>query len=117
MELAFFVYLAGLVGKISFALFIILFLYGVGVFGYTVYVTADNTDSYRKKIPYQKRWAIGWLCLAMLSAFIPSEKTMWLILGAYGTQKAVQSEIGADIIEIINLKIKKELEAMKGEKK
>jgi hypothetical protein len=42
---------------------------------------------------------------------------MWLILGAYGTQKAVQSEIGADIIEIINLKIKKELEAMKGEKK
>jgi hypothetical protein len=114
MELAFFVYLAGLVGKISFALFIILFLYGVGVFGYTVYVT---TDSYRKKIPYQKRWAIGWLCLAMLSAFIPSEKTMWLMLGAYGTQKAVQSEIGSDVIEIINLKIKKELEAMKGEKK
>lgn len=116
MELALFVYLAGLATNFSSLSTFFLGFGTVAVFAYSLVVAIQNSDTYAEtKVIYQKRWVIGLVVFGVLSSLVPSERTMWLMAGAYGTQKLVQSEVGADVLAIINLKIKKELADMKKE--
>jgi len=114
MELALFVYLAGLTNSLIVFSALIAVVSGIALIVYSIYsmgVNIEISGHHR----YQKRWVIGWILFVGIASLIPSERTLWLMAGAYGTQKVVQSEVGADVLEIINLKIKKELADMKKE--
>lgn len=119
MELALFVYLAGLTNSLIVFSALIAVVSGIALIVYSIYsmgVNIEISGHHRyQKHRYQKRWVIGWILFVGLASLIPSERTLWLMAGAYGTQKVVQSEVGADVLEIINLKIKKELADMKKE--
>jgi hypothetical protein len=115
MELALFVYLASVTLSIKVAAAFITLISGLALIAYTIYVIGFNIESSSSKLTYKNRWAVGWICLVLLTSLIPSERTMWMMAGAYGAQKVVQSDVGTDVLALINLKIKKELADMKKE--
>lgn len=65
-----------------------------------------------KPIPatWPRRWLIAAILLSFITSLVPSEKTAYLMVGAYATQKIAEApktqELGADVLKIIELKIK-----------
>lgn len=62
----------------------------------------------------QLKWSVPVLLLA---AFLPSEKTSWYMVGAYGTQKLVESPVaqelasdGVDVMKSLLARAKAEIE-------
>ena len=55
-------------------------------------------------------FTIVWLFSALMAVLIPTEKTTYLMVGAYATQKIAEApktqELGAEVLKIIELKIK-----------
>lgn len=55
-------------------------------------------------------FTVAWLSSILFSILIPTEKTAYLMVGAYATQKIAEApktkELGADVLKIIESKIK-----------
>lgn len=129
MELALLVYLASISTGISavFAilgiLLIILFLGALVYVGatYDVHDSTSNEDVRERKkaasfLNSVKKFGFIGLALFLLSIFIPSEKTIYIMAGAYATQQIATNDrvqkIGKNVLDVIENK----LEKMKDEK-
>ena len=112
MELALFVYLAGIVGKVG-GVFVAIAIISA-VIAFICGAVAIDVDT-----SFMKPFYIS-LCVLLFSAFtaalLPSEKTMYLIAGAYTTQAVAQSTVGQKTVELIEQKIDEELAKLKEKK-
>jgi len=113
MELALFVYLAGVVGKVGGLFTVIAFVSTIAVFFCGISIAADNDKSFIKPLYIS-------LCTCVFAAFVaallPSEKTMYLMAGAYTTQAVAQSTVGQKTVELIEQKLDEELAKLKEKK-
>jgi hypothetical protein len=122
MEFAIFVWVASVIGKLAgfFTGAAILFAAVVAV---DIICTASHNGVYdeKKKYPFQKRW--GKWCtfiaafLMLIASLLPSEKTMYVMAGAWAGQKMVESEAAGKVMKIINLKLDEYLQEAEKELK
>src|SRR5574342_476385 len=108
MELALFVYLAGVVSKVGGFLvattifsFISLLTYLVVIF-YQIDVNGKKFQDFYKSL---RNATIGVFSLGLISATIPSEKTMYMMLAGYTAQTVVQSDTADKVLKVINSKL------------
>jgi len=110
MEFAVVVYLISAISKLG------LFLVIAAILSMIVLVVhcIDVGDSYQKsfKEDFKLRFLAAPVLLGLLITVIPSERTMYLMAGAYASQAVVQSEIGKDVIQVLELKIKEQLKEL-----
>lgn len=108
MELALFVYLAGVVSSIGTVLFtasivglIALILFWI----ITLIGVAESCWTFSKFANYLRNATIGVFSLGIITAIIPSEKTMYMMLAGYTAQTVVQSDTAAKVLKVINQKL------------
>ena len=112
MELALFVYLAGLANSVS-ALF---GLIGGAVLLISCMVTLFlYLEEMQHKI--KRWWFISALSCCFISSIIPSEKTMYMMAGAYAAQTVATSSVASKTLELIESKIETELSNLKKKEK
>lgn len=119
MEFALFVWLTGVIPSLKAGL-ILLSLPLIAYCGFKIIWALWSSDSgYTKKYEpesYSKAmevWKFKWLkwpatvmvVLLTSSALLPSQKTMYLMAAAYGSQKMVQSEAADKVVKILNSKL------------
>lgn len=107
MELALLVYLISLLSSIGAAALFISIFGGVAlVFLWGAFIFDDFFKSRLWPTIFTSIW-VFWVSVAVV---IPSEKTAYLMVGAYATQKIAEApktqELGAEVLKIIELKIK-----------
>lgn len=116
MTLAFLVYLAGVITSLSAFLGIIFvstaIIYGMYVLGYLI----SNETNWKNRGKFYKWPFVLLICCGTFKVFLPSEKTMWLMAGAYATEKVVESNIGKQTLELVELKLQEEINKLKGQK-
>lgn len=107
MELALLVYLISLLPSIGGAAMFISFLGGIAL---TFLWGAVLIDDLFKSRLWPTIFTLIWAFWAFVAMFIPSEKTAYLMVGAYATQRIAEApktqELGAEVLKIIELKIK-----------
>lgn len=102
MTFALFVYLAGIVGALKFTLLLIsVFIVVPAPIFFLIGYAEDDTKTARWSARLFK-WAVG---LVLLSAIIPSERTMYFMAGAYAGQQVIESQTAQHVIEIVNNKL------------
>ena len=107
MELALLVYLISVLPSIGeAAIFISIFMGAV----LTVLWGAVLIDDLLKSRLWPTIFTLMWAFWVFVAMVIPSEKTAYLMVGAYATQKIAEApktqELGAEVLKIIELKIK-----------
>ena len=114
MSLAFVIYLAGVITSLSkFTAFICATTYIIyGLYCSVYVVTEGQIDSKFRKWPLYVILSVG-----LIGSLLPSERTMWMMAGAYTGQQVMESNIGKQTIELIELKLAEELELLKGKTK
>lgn len=110
MELALLVYIISLLEPVAQFLTLLAFLLGTlaGITWFWYGMSSLEEFGMRFKWP---GITTAIFCLVMLvNVLIPSEKTAYLMVGAYATQKIAEApktqQIGADVVKIIESKIK-----------
>lgn len=126
MEFAIFVWLASVIPTIkSFlgfpVLLIVLYCGTKIVFAMfnsdTGYTRKYEPEHYKKAMEVWKfkwiKWPAIWVTvLSVTASLLPTEKTMYMMAAAYGSQKLVQSEAAGKVVKIINGKLDEYLEEM-----
>ena len=116
MTLVFLVYIAGVITSMSNfigAIFVsTTILYSLYVLGYLIV----NESNWKNRGKFYKWPFVLLICCGIFKVFLPSEKTMWLMAGAYATEKVVESNIGKQTLELVELKLQEEINKLKGEK-
>lgn len=107
MELALFVYLAGVIGNIQGFIVAVAIILAMALLFMIIHLHIEDELVQLKKI-----YIVIPLVLGLLASTIPSEKTMYLMLAGYTTQKVVQSETGDKVVKVINAKLDEYLEDM-----
>jgi hypothetical protein len=121
MELALLVWFASSVGGLTTILGTLSFILCCAVVLGIIAASSHNAvyDD-RMDYPFRACWGkwctAGAIVLALIATILPSEKTIYLMLGAYTGQKIIQSETAGKVLEIVNLKIDDYLEEAKKEK-
>lgn len=116
MELALFVYLASFVNRLGILFSTTTIIGSIGIVAYLLfisfYVSIENKpfNLFYKTL---RNSCIAVFCLGFFTITIPSEKTMYMMAGAYATQSVVQSETMQKVVDIINLKLDEELAKVK----
>jgi hypothetical protein len=114
MSLVFIIYIAGVIASLSkFAAFIFIatcIIYGIYCIIYAL--SGGEIDSKFRKWPLYVILSVGFI-----GAVLPSERTMWMMAGAYTGEKVMESTIGKQTLELIELKLAEELEVLKGKAK
>lgn len=117
MSLVFLIYLAGVITSI--AKFLV-FIFAITICIYAVYTLSYifiNQDDWHKRGKFYK-WPLAViLACGTIGAFLPSERTMWMMAGAYTGEKVMESTIGKQTLELIELKLAEELETIKSKVK
>lgn len=107
MELALLVYLISLLPSIGAAAIFISIFMGAAI---TVLWGVVLIDDFFKSRLWPTIFTLIWVFWAFVAMLIPSEKTAYLMVGAYATQKIAEApktqELGAEVLKIIELKIK-----------
>lgn len=115
MELALFVYLAGVVSGIGgFMVFITIALF-VALFGYIMAYTLQPTYDH-VKWEFKKKYILVPVIAGLIASIIPSEKTMYMMLAGYTAQTVVQSDTADKVLKVINSKLDGYLEEAKEKK-
>lgn len=116
MELALFVYLAGILTQLKIALGVIVgtvVLYGII---YTINWDIDR-DMGRPSVPYNKKWVGVGVALIISLVIIPSERVAYTMAGAYAVQSVAEhpttAEISSKVVEVINMKLDEYLKEKK----
>lgn len=105
---AIYIYLANVLSSLDFFLGLlgILGLVSWGLFTGVYFIDRDKYHG--------KNWILlGSIALLAVTVFIPSTKTMYMMAGAVLGEKAIESELGQQTFELIQLKIKEELDNMR----
>ena len=107
MELALLVYLISLLPSIGAAAMLISFTGGIAL---TFLWGAVIIDEFFKSRLWLTIFTLIWVFWVFVAMLIPSEKTAYLMVGAYATQKIAEApktqELGAEVLKILELKIK-----------
>ena len=107
MELALLVYLISLLPSIGAAAMLISFTGGIALIFLWGAVLID--DLFKSRL-WPTIFTLIWAFWVSVAVVIPSEKTAYLMVGAYATQKIAEApktqELGAEVLKIIELKIK-----------
>lgn len=110
MELALFVYFAGVVEGIK-ALFVFSSVVSLMVFsGYTIISLVES-----KRLQH-KLYVLVPVILGFIAAVIPTEKTMYMMLAGYTGQQVLQSETASKIHKLVDAKLDEYLEEMVAKK-
>lgn len=99
MELALIVYLAGIVGTLREILFV-----GttIGFILYASYFLIALIECYE----IRKKWIVFCCVVSLIiAAFIPSERTIYLMTGAYLGQQVIQSSTASKVKQVIEMKL------------
>jgi len=110
MSAALFFYFAEVFNNIG-GLAGVLGIVGLLIFGIATLVVGIDTNEY-----HGKNWA--WIVpsvLLVFACFIPSSKTMYMMAGAVLTEKAIETKVGQQMIELLELKLENELKKAKEE--
>lgn len=110
MEFAFIIYLVSMINNLGTA-FAAFTLVSVGTLAFHC---GDLGQSHNKSFTthFKKKFLIIPIVLSLITSIIPTEKTMYLMLAGYASQAAVQSSIGQDVIQILELKVKEQLKEL-----
>lgn len=104
MELALFVYLAGVVSSVGgFMLFIAISLF-MALVGYIMAYTMQSSYS-SDKWEFKKKYILVPVIAGLIASMIPSEKTMYMMLAGYTAQTVVQSDTADKVLKVINSKL------------
>ncbi|EXS25294.1 hypothetical protein J658_0040 [Acinetobacter baumannii 573719] len=117
MKLALLVYLASIAGNIA----TVLILFGVGLLiaialMYVAIMWCDDCcsddlveEAKQRASNYTKPFLITAIVCFTIATFIPSERTFYLMAGAYATEQIASNErvqkIGSDVLEVIETKL------------
>lgn len=116
MELALLVYLISLLPSIGVAALFISIFGGVALIFLWGAVLLD--ELFKSRL-WPAIFTLIWVFWVSVAVVIPSEKTAYLMVGAYATQKIAEApktqELGAEVLKIIELKIKHYSEEMQKE--
>ena len=107
MDLALLIYAAGVVGKLD-------MVFGIAAIAFIFFsLMVFSTESGKPKIANIciRVHIAGWL-LALLTALLPSERTVWLMAGGYAAQQKTHVIIGK-VDALINKKLDELLEGKK----
>lgn len=115
MEFALIVYGIEMISNIGILLVIGIIVSAMVLFYHAIEVEID----YRKtwKNDFQKKFLIVPIVIAIVLTFIPTKPTMYLMIGAYASQTALQSQLGQDVLQVIELKVKEQIEELKSKSK
>ena len=107
MEFALIIYAIDLLGKFSSLIFGLLITFGsLMAIIFIIFLGEFNNEKYIKPL---KTTALALTVCTALFVITPSKQTAYMMLGAYAAQKTVESSIGQDILKIIEMKIKEEI--------
>lgn len=112
MNAAIFIYFAEVLNNLG----VLLAILGVGGFlisGIFTMVCYVENEKY-----HGRTWTliVPTVCLAV-SCFLPSSKTMYMMAGAVLGEQALESKVGQQLKEMLELKLDQELDKMKQEAK
>lgn len=116
MELALFVYLASFVESLGvlFTQATIAVIVATVVFLIVIFYQMDvNGEPFSQFYKTLRNLCVSVFCLGFFTAAIPSEKTMYMMAGAYATQSVVQSETMQKVVDLVNLRLDEELAKVK----
>lgn len=115
MEFAFVVYAISVIGKLGYLLFVLTFLAFMVLLAHCIYVG----ESYQKtfKDDFRMKFLVIPVVLSCLLTFTPSERTMYLMAGAYASQAVIQSDLAKDVVSILELKVKEQLKELQTKSK
>lgn len=111
MEFAFIIYLISVLGSFN----SLMFFFSTASILVLIAHCLDAGDVLCNKsfaTHFKKKFLIIPIVLSLVTSMIPSEKTMYLMLAGYTSQAAVQSSIGQDVIQILELKVKEQLKEL-----
>ena len=122
------VYSLNVLGNLSSVFVISSILLAAVVFATAIFFWMDNgLPSFEDKetvrmVGLWKKLAVTATILSLLAIFTPDEKTIYLMAGAYGTQKVIESpqaqQMADKIMSIVNAKVDEYVdEAVNGKKK
>lgn len=123
MEAALFIWLAGVIGSVGHLLGWVAFFTvvgAIGTFAIRLGTWSDDRESTRGPRPSFKTHAIVLILgvfIAISSAMMPDQRTMYLAGGAYLGQKAVQSETANKVMLLVNTKLDEYIAEMEAEVK
>ena len=115
MEFALVVYAISVIGKLQFALQILLVVSSVVLLAHCIYVDFSFDKSF--KDDFRKKFLITPIVFLTLLTVIPSEHTMYLMAGAYASQAVAQSDLAKDVVQILEIKVKEQLKDLQSTKK
>lgn len=111
MELALFVYLAGIADdlKITFGLIASL-LSIILTMALVFYLAIEYDEDMRNMTKKTIKWSLP-ICLVctIIALFTPNKNTIYLMAGGYAAQEVATGEIGNKVMRIINLELDKRL--------
>lgn len=106
MEFAFIIYLISVLGNASGLMIFFSLVSGFVLLAHCIDIYDDWATHFKKK------FLIIPIVLSLVTSMIPSERAMYLMLAGYASQAAVQSSIGQDVIQILELKVKEQLKEL-----
>lgn len=113
MTLAFLVYLAGLITSLAHAVGVIFVVTSVIYLLYVIGYLISNERDWLNRGKFYK-WPLAVILSAMfVKVLLPSERTMWMMAGAYTAQTVVESNVGKQTVELIELKLQDEIAKLK----
>lgn len=108
MKLALLVYLAGMVDDIRVLLFILSFLIFIGAYFLGAALFIYKNKNYKKPFIIT---SISTILICLFAIIIPSERTVYIMAGAYATEQIATNDrvqkIGSDVLEVIEGKLEK----------
>ncbi len=110
MNTAIFIYLAEVMNNIG----VICGLAGLfGLIGFAIFtaIYAFENNKYHCK---NRTWIVPLVFIA-ISCFVPSKKTMYMMAGAVLGEKALESKMGQQLQQIVELKLDEEIAKLKKE--
>lgn len=117
MSLAFVIYLAGVITNVA-SFISLIFITSIVLFSlYTVGYLMSNESSWKTRGKFYKWPLVLILTCGTISTLLPSERTLWMIAGAYTGEKVMESTIGKQTVELIELKLAEELDVIKSKVK
>lgn len=110
MEFAFLVYAISMISKLGVLFGIMTCFSLITLLGHCINIEGSHNRTFAND--FKKKFLVIPIVIAVCTTLIPSEKTMYLMTGAYVSQAAVQSSIGQDVIQILELKVKEQLKEL-----
>ena len=114
MEFAFVVYAISVIGNLGFLLSGLIMLSFIVLLTHCIYVGDHHRKTF--KDDFRMKFLVIPVVLSCLLTFTPSERTMYLMAGAYAGQSVVQSQLGQDVIKVLELKVKEQLKELQTDK-